>query len=158
MPRCSKNISYISFISSISLLRTWWTQRSRLMTKQTKWLCAQQRLRSAWASAQSDHSLRCALNGYLSSRGQWRLWSNWADAQADLSIRWAQSSFCWFSHEAAQINASIRSSYLPDIIWKQPFFLQIFLSNTLVPFKNIVLSEYLKCRPQLTAHARGIKN
>ena len=25
--------------------------------------CAQQRLRSAWASAQSDQSLRCALNG-----------------------------------------------------------------------------------------------
>ena len=34
------------------------------MTKQTKWLCAQRRLRSAWASAQSDQSLRCALSGY----------------------------------------------------------------------------------------------
>ena len=29
------------------------------MTKPTKWLCAQRRLRSAWASAQSDQSLRC---------------------------------------------------------------------------------------------------
>ena len=29
------------------------------MTKPTKWLCAQWRLRSAWASAQSDQSLRC---------------------------------------------------------------------------------------------------
>ena len=29
----------------------------------TKWMCAQRRLRSAWASAQSDQSLRCALNG-----------------------------------------------------------------------------------------------
>ena len=36
---------------------------SRDMTKPTKWLCAQRRLRSAWASAQSDQSLRCALNG-----------------------------------------------------------------------------------------------
>ena len=36
---------------------------SSLMSKPTKWLCAQQRLRSAWASAQSDQSLRCALNG-----------------------------------------------------------------------------------------------
>ena len=26
-------------------------------------MCAQRRLRSAWASAQSDQSLRCALNG-----------------------------------------------------------------------------------------------
>ena len=32
---------------------------SRDMTKPTKWLCAQQRLRSAWAFAQSDQSLRC---------------------------------------------------------------------------------------------------
>ena len=32
---------------------------SRIMTKPTKWVCAQRRLRSAWASAQSDHSLRC---------------------------------------------------------------------------------------------------
>ena len=36
---------------------------SRDMTKPTMWLCAQRRLRSAWASAQSDQSLRCALNG-----------------------------------------------------------------------------------------------
>ena len=38
---------------------------SRLMIKLTKWLCAQRRLRSAWASAQSDQSLRCALNRWL---------------------------------------------------------------------------------------------
>ena len=35
----------------------------RLVTKPTKWMCAQQRLRSAWASAQSDQSLRCVQNG-----------------------------------------------------------------------------------------------
>ena len=35
---------------------------SRNMTKPTKWLCAQRRLRSAWAYAQSDQSLRCALD------------------------------------------------------------------------------------------------
>ena len=33
---------------------------SHLMTKPTKWLCAQRRLRSAWAPAQSDQILRCA--------------------------------------------------------------------------------------------------
>ena len=32
---------------------------SRLVTKPTKWVCAQQRLRSAWASAQSDQSSLC---------------------------------------------------------------------------------------------------
>ena len=31
--------------------------------KPTKWVCAQRRLRTAWASTQSDQSLRCALNG-----------------------------------------------------------------------------------------------
>ena len=35
---------------------------SRDMTKPTKWVCAQRSLKSAWASAQSDQSLRCALN------------------------------------------------------------------------------------------------
>ena len=37
------------------------------MTKPTKWLCAQRRLRSAWASAQSDQSLRCPKLGSLST-------------------------------------------------------------------------------------------
>ena len=36
---------------------------SRFMTKPTKWLCAKRRLRSAWISAQSHQSLRCALSG-----------------------------------------------------------------------------------------------
>ena len=38
-------------------------QMSRLVTKPTKWLCAERRLRSAWTSAQSEKSLRCALSG-----------------------------------------------------------------------------------------------
>ena len=32
---------------------------SRDMTKPTKWVCNQRRLRSAWASTQSDQGLRC---------------------------------------------------------------------------------------------------
>ena len=39
------------------------------MTKPTKWLCTQWRLRSAWASTQSDQSLCCALNGQLRTQG-----------------------------------------------------------------------------------------
>ena len=42
-----------------------WQEMSRLITKPTEWLCAQRRLRSAWSSAQSDQSLRCALSGLL---------------------------------------------------------------------------------------------
>ena len=93
---------------------------SRDMTKLTKWLCgAQRRLRSAWASAQSDQSLRCPHSAWasaqsdslsafslgirpvwsessLSTYGQRRLWSDWADAQADLSLRWAHSHIVGF--------------------------------------------------------------
>ena len=69
-------------------------------------LRAQQRLRSAWASTQSDQSSLCA---------QWVAkepsflhvdredWSDWADAQADLSLLWAHMPLCWFCHEAAQV-------------------------------------------------------
>ena len=38
---------------------------SHNMTKSTKLMCAQRRLRSAWTSALSDQSLRCALSGKL---------------------------------------------------------------------------------------------
>ena len=40
---------------------------SRDMTKPTKWLCTQRRLRSAWASAQSDQSLCCPHEESLAS-------------------------------------------------------------------------------------------
>ena len=35
------------------------------MTKPTMWVCTQPRLRSAWASVQSDQRLHCVLNGLL---------------------------------------------------------------------------------------------
>ena len=97
-------------------------------------MCAQRKLRSAWASAQSDQSLRCVLSGpkgpKLSSCGQrrlWsdcadaqadlRLWSDWADAQADLSLRWAHMPFCWFCHEAAHMILSGRCKYSSVMIF-----------------------------------------
>ena len=48
---------YIKFYSCVAYELL--IKMSRDMTKPTKWLCAQRRLRSAWASAQSDQSLRC---------------------------------------------------------------------------------------------------
>ena len=67
-------------------------------TKPTKWLCPHRRLRSAWASAQSDHSIRCPREETLGPKlsitcAQRRLRSDWADAQADLSFRWAHTHF-----------------------------------------------------------------
>ena len=77
------------------------------MTKPTKWLCTQRRLRSAWASAQSDQSLHCqhgeSLGPYLP-----------IEHTAKTLIRlggcpgWSESSlgthsFCWFCHVVAQM-------------------------------------------------------
>ena len=84
------------------------------MTKATKWLWAQWRLRSAWASAQSDQSSpslirvfavhsKCSWGFNVSSCGLRRLWSDWADAQADLSLHWAHMPFFWFCHEVAHL-------------------------------------------------------
>ena len=63
------------------------TKMSSDMTKPTKWVCTQWRLRSAWASA-------WVLSYPLSA--QRRLWSDWADAQTDLSLRWANNHFVGF--------------------------------------------------------------
>ena len=77
-------------------------------------MCAQQRLRSAWASAQSNKSLRlCSVGSSgpkLSSCGQRRLCSDWADAQAELSLRWAHKPVCWFCHEVAHIITLLRAN------------------------------------------------
>ena len=63
-------------------------------------MCAQRRLRSAWASDSliAVFTARVkkvwALSYPLSA--QWRLWSDWVDAQADLSLHWAHSHFVGF--------------------------------------------------------------
>ena len=75
------------------------------MTKPTKWMCTQWRLRSAWASVQSDQSLRCPheeTSGPLLP----------IECTAKTLIRlgrcpgWSESSlgahsFCWFCHVVA---------------------------------------------------------
>ena len=74
---------------------------------QQKAMCAQRRLRSAWASAQSDQSLHCPPEETL-----------WPQLPMERTVKtlirlggcpgWPESSldtqlFCWFCHEAAQI-------------------------------------------------------
>ena len=71
------------------------------MTKPTKRLCAQRRLRSAWSE--------CSLCTQWVAKDPSFLhvdredWSDWADAQADLSLRWAHMPLCWFCHKAAHM-------------------------------------------------------
>ena len=73
------------------------------MTKPTKWVCSQQRLRSAWAFRHSpslirvfvDHIKKAWVLSYPLS-AQRRHLSDWADAQADPSLHWPHSHFVGF--------------------------------------------------------------
>ena len=53
----------LSIFTVLSLLSKFLSIWTGTWQNPTKWVCTQLRLRSAWASAQSDQSLRCALNG-----------------------------------------------------------------------------------------------
>ena len=85
------------FFASVIWAASWQNQQNGIR--------AQRRLKSAWASAQSDQSFRCPLEenmgSYYPLSAQRRLWSDWADTQADMSLRWAHTPLCWFCHDAA---------------------------------------------------------
>ena len=77
-----------------------WHKMSHDMTKPTKWVCAQRRLRSAWAFAQSDQSSLSAWRTFWSlAKTLIRLGGcpGWSDSSL------GAQSFCWFWHEAAQM-------------------------------------------------------
>ena len=75
---------------------------SHLMVKPTKWhvrpaktqISLGIRMKKAWV-----------LSYPLSAKR--RLRSDWADAQADLSLRWVHMPFCWFCQEEAEIRQLI---------------------------------------------------
>ena len=75
-------------------------QMSCDMTKPTKWLCPKRRPRSAWASAQSDHSLRCVLNGWLKIQS-----FKMRTVKTLIRLGWCRGAqpFYWFCHVVAQI-------------------------------------------------------
>ena len=111
-------------------------------------ICAQQRLRSAWTSAQSDQSLHCPHEDWVLSyplSAQRRLRSAWASAQADLSLHWAHGHMLVLSWGVAHfrtIHYSTMVSIMKDTenlksIW-EPFtsqwhsFLQFFRPKALI--------------------------
>ena len=114
------------------------------MSKPTKWVCAQQRLRSAWAFAQSDQSIGLRSVGSwgpkLSSCGQRRLWSDWVDAQADPSLCWAHSHFVGFvmSRLNYQIPLSITSIASDTIttLWIGTAKWAMSWENLFLPYAN----------------------
>ena len=69
-------------------------------------MCAQGRLRSTWASAQSDQSLLSTwrkLGSLATHCVHSKDWSDWVDAHTDLSLRWVHMPFCKFCHALAQM-------------------------------------------------------
>ena len=89
-------------VKSSALNKNW---AAALQNKQND-LCAQQRLRSTWASTQSDQSSLSAWTNIGPLTTYWvhsKDWSDWVDAQADLSLHWAHMLFYWFCCAAAQI-------------------------------------------------------
>ena len=88
------------------MMKNYSRQKSRDMTKPTKWVCVQRRLRSPWASAQSDQSLRCPheesygpkLPTECTTKTLIRLGgcSSWSESSL------GANSFCWFWHGVAQ--------------------------------------------------------
>ena len=83
---------------------------SRDMTKPTKWVCAQRRLRSAWASVQSDQSSLSARRKLGSLATHW-VHSENLD-QTGRMPGWSESSlgahsFCWFCHVITKENVIV---------------------------------------------------
>ena len=94
-----------------------WYERQRQNTSD---LCAQRRLKSDCACAQSDQSLRCPhiyffffilILGYP-KWAQWRFWSDCANAQADLNLRWA--------HKSKGTLADIAAFLFTSAVWTVP--------------------------------------
>ena len=80
---------------------------SRDMTKPSKWLCTQRRLRSAWASAQSYQSLRHVLNGLLRTQAFFMRTAKTLIRLGGCPV-WSESSlgahsFAWFCHVTAHM-------------------------------------------------------
>ena len=95
---CCCGLSVVLVLSFYKWATSWQNQQSD---------CAQQRLRSARASAQSDQRLCCALSGQLRTQAFYM-------RTVKTPIRlggcpgWSESSlgaqsFCWFCHVAAQM-------------------------------------------------------
>ena len=78
-------------------------------------MCAQRRLRSAWASVKSDQSSLCTQWVAKNPRFLHADSEDYqtVDAQTDWSLHWAQSLFCWFCRAAAHFQEIVTSHFSP---------------------------------------------
>ena len=71
-------------------------------------MCTERRLRSVWASAQSDQTLRCALNGYLKTQAFFMRTAKTDQTGRTPRLIWVftgqfHMQFCSFCHEMVQL-------------------------------------------------------
>ena len=99
--KCSiiKSATFVNCFEGIKRATTWQNQQNDL--------CAQWRLRSAWASAQSDQSLRWVLNGWLRTQAFF-MWTAKTLIRLGRCPGWSESSLdvqivCWFCLAVAQM-------------------------------------------------------
>ena len=119
------------------------------MTKATKWMCTQRRLRSARASAQSDQSSLSAWRNLGSLATHWAHsedWSDWTDDLADFSLCWVHMPFCWFCHEAAHMQFIHETSrmglfYQDDVLWTRKASLAVLVFEISPLAKNLCLNH-----------------
>ena len=107
-------------------------------------MCAQQILRSIWASAQSDQSV-FAVHMRKAEVAIIRAHSEPYDetGQADLSLRWAQRSFCWFCHEATHFTSShLRQQYW-FLLQATPAYLNTITYVEVIFFSQPLFSLFL---------------
>ena len=81
-------------------------------------MCTQRRLRSAWASAQSDQSLRCphdeSLGPQLPIEHTAKTLIRLGEAPGWSEYSLGAQSLCWFCHEVAHFSILVRCCYSVD--------------------------------------------
>ena len=107
---CNKNIFQWNVYRGITRnnLKNKEEKMSRDMTNPTKWVCDQRRLRSAWASTQSDQSLRCpheeSSGPYLPIERTTKTLIRLGGCPGWSESSLGAQSLCWFCRVVAQIN------------------------------------------------------
>ena len=107
------------FTSLLLCLQFWKIKNEPAHEKNNRKTCIQPRLRSAWASAQSDQRLPCPLKnpwvlGYPYSLSE--DWSDCGDMQPHLSLCWVHMSFCWFCCAPAEFKLKNKTNNLKTCI------------------------------------------
>ena len=109
-------------------------------------MCAQRKLRSAWASIHADQSSLCAqwvAKGQNFHHADSE--DDWVDAQADLSLRWAHSHFVGFVMSRLIKLWFVYSYWLMNLTSSSPSFFDIGLRINLAASRNTLTVLQLLC-------------